>query len=232
MELTCPNCGSQSNLNKTPAAEAGIECARCGATLRVAPRAGLSRPPSYDGYAAGGRVLKIAPAWLLLSVAGFVLVLLLFSWASHPVGKADEAGDEVFKNEATNQPPARDARAAGQDSKTNATAARVGAVRVGSGAGEAGAAAPAQGAGGDMGQEDFSVQVGAFGDRSQANEQVSRLRAAGFDARVEESGAATRFRFQVRSGRFATREEAARLAARLRAKRLADETVIIEPAKQ
>ena len=46
------------------------------------------------------------------------------------------------------------------------------------------------------------------------------------------SGAATRFRYQVRSGRFATREDATRLAARLRAKRLAGETVIVEPAGQ
>jgi cell division protein FtsN len=75
------------------------------------------------------------------------------------------------------------------------------------------------------------VQVGAFAELSQANEQVSRLRAAGFEARVTESGAATRFRFQVRSGLYATREEAARLASDLRARGVAAETVIIDPSR-
>ncbi|HEX8117090.1 MAG TPA: SPOR domain-containing protein, partial [Pyrinomonadaceae bacterium] len=69
-------------------------------------------------------------------------------------------------------------------------------------------------------------------DLSQANEQVSRLRAAGFEARVVESDAATRFRFQVRSGRYATREEAARLTAELRARGVAGETVIVDPGKK
>jgi cell division septation protein DedD len=76
----------------------------------------------------------------------------------------------------------------------------------------------------------YSVQVGAFAELSQANELVSRLRA-GFEARVAESGAATRFRFQVRSGLYATREEAARLASDLRARGVTRETVIIDPAK-
>jgi cell division protein FtsN len=75
------------------------------------------------------------------------------------------------------------------------------------------------------------VQVGAFAELSQANEEVSRLRAAGFEARVAESGAATRFRFQVRSGLYATREEAARLASDLRARGVTRETVIIDPAR-
>ncbi|HEX8335236.1 MAG TPA: SPOR domain-containing protein, partial [Pyrinomonadaceae bacterium] len=75
----------------------------------------------------------------------------------------------------------------------------------------------------------YSVQVGAFADISRANEEVSRLRAAGFDARVSESAEATRFRFRVRSGFYATREEAARLASDLRARGVAAGSVIIEP---
>ena len=78
----------------------------------------------------------------------------------------------------------------------------------------------------------YSVQVGAFADISQANAQVSRLRAAGFEARVVESGGATRFRFQVRSGLYPTREEAARLASDLRARGAAGETVIIDPERR
>jgi cell division protein FtsN len=72
------------------------------------------------------------------------------------------------------------------------------------------------------------VQVGAFADASQANEQVSRLTAAGFEARVAGAPEATRFRFQVRSGLYATREEAARVAADLRARG----TVIVEPGNK
>ncbi|HEX3561132.1 MAG TPA: SPOR domain-containing protein [Pyrinomonadaceae bacterium] len=230
MESDCPRCGSKNEIGESQESNAPA-CATCGAALKPAVRASplpARAAPGYDGYAVGRRVLRVAPAWILLSVAGFVLVLLFFSWASRPVGKAGETGEEVFKNEATNQPPARDARAAGQGSKTSA--ARGEAVRMESGVGEAGAATPALTPGGEAGQGAFAVQVGAFADLSQANEQVSRLRAAGFDARVEESGAATRFRFLVRSGRLATREEATRLAAQLRARRLADETVIVEPS--
>jgi cell division septation protein DedD len=223
MELRCPSCGSASEAGKGTGAQV---CSKCGASLdgARATRGPARDASNYDGYAVGRRVLKIAPAWLLLCVAGFVVVLLLFSWLSRPVGPSRKEGEEVFKNEAMNQLPARDA---GKESKTP-PAARAGAAHAQTSAGEAGTE-PVQG---DAGEAAFSVQVGSFDDRSQANEQVSRLRAAGFDARVEESDAATRFRFQVRSGHFATREEAARRASQLRAKRLAGETVIIEPAKQ
>jgi cell division septation protein DedD len=230
MELNCPRCGSKNEVgegeSRAPA------CAACGAPLGPAraPRRPADGAPDYDRYAVGRRVLKVAPAWLLLCVAGFLLVLLLFDWAARPAGQADEARDEVFKNEATNRPPSRDARAVGQESK--APTARDGAAGPESGAVEAGAPPPGAADAVGAAQGEFSVQVGAFGDRSRANEQVSRLRAAGFDARVEESGASARVRFQVRSGRFTTREEAARLAAQLRARRLADEAVIVEPAKQ
>lgn len=224
MELNCPSCGSANEAGKGTGAQA---CLKCGASLdgARATRGSARAPSNYDGYAVGRRVLKIAPVWLLLCVAGFVVVLLLFSWLSRPVGPSRKEGEEVFKNEAMNQPPPRDA---GKESKTP-PAARAGAANAQATASEAGAA-PVQG--GDAVQAAFSVQVGSFDDRSQANEQVSRLRAAGFDAHVEESDAATRFRFQVRSGHFATREEAARRAAQLRAKHLAGETVIVEPAKQ
>jgi cell division protein FtsN len=76
------------------------------------------------------------------------------------------------------------------------------------------------------------VQVGAYVELSQANEQVSRLRAAGFEARVVESSGTKHFRFQVRSGLYATREEAARLASELRARGVASQTVIVEPERK
>jgi cell division protein FtsN len=186
-------------------------------------------------------VLKFVPAWLLLCVACFVVVLLLFKWAARPVGNAGAREDE-FRNEATNRPPP--STPSPPDSHTNAKPSDRPREDVGrraepseveasdAAATEAGVqrAGDAQGVGEADETASYSVQAGAFDDRSQANELVSRLRAAGFDARVVEAEESRRFRFQVRSGLFQTREEAARLAAQLRPKGFG-QTVIIEPAK-
>ena len=211
MKLTCPHCGEKS-LNETAAA-----CPSCGES--VGGREPARR--AYDGYAVGRRVLRLAPAWLLLTVVAFVLALLFFSWAGRGGGASEE---EAFRNEATNRPAATPggSLAAGTPSKpepaAEATPAATAEVKdVAAASDEAGS---------------YSVQVGAFVELSQANEQVSRLRAAGFEARVAESGEATRFRFQVRSGLYATRGEAARLASDLRARGAAGETVIIEPVNK
>ena len=212
MKLTCSHCGEKS-LNE---AEAAAACPSCGESVGGRRPARPAR--EYDGYAVGRRVLRLAPAWLLLAVVAFVLALLFFSWAGRRGGASEE---EAFRNEATNRPAATPAGAlaAGTPSKPapDATpAATAGVKNVAAAADEAGS---------------YSVQVGAFAELSQANELVSRLRAAGFEARVAESGAATRFRFQVRSGLYATREEAARLASDLRARGVTRETVIIDPAR-
>ncbi|MET0648320.1 MAG: SPOR domain-containing protein [Pyrinomonadaceae bacterium] len=216
MKLTCPHCGKK-NINETAAA-----CPSCGESVVGSKSARRAR--EYDGYAVGRRVLSLAPAWLLLIAAAFVLALLLFSWMSRRGGAR---GEEAFRNEATNQQSATPEAARGAASPPTPTPEAADAE---------GRAAPGatHGATGDAGDAAFeagsySVQVGAFAELSQANEQVSRLRAAGFDARVVESGGATRFRFQVRSGRYAAREEAARLASDLRARGVAGETVIIDP---
>ena len=171
------------------------------------------RERKYDSYAVGRRVLKLAPAWLLLMA---LAVVLFFSWMNGRGGTEDEA----FRNEATNQTqPA----AAPEGARAAATPLKTG---------PAAAATPAATA--ELKDEagSYSVQVGAFAELSQANEQVSRIRAAGFEARVVEAPGATRFRFQVRSGLYATREEAARLASDLRARAVAGDTVIIEPGKK
>jgi cell division septation protein DedD len=234
MEIACPRCGSKNIKEKAGAAEGDFECAECGASLGVGPRAVAHvRPsPSYDGYEIGRRVLKIAPGWIVLCVAAFVLALIFFSWLSRPAGKTGASSEGVFKNEAMNQtnpaPRAQEARTATAVTKQTPAPVGVGAGREESSGREA--ATDAREA--DVAGETYSVQVGAFDDRSQANEQVSRLRAAGFEARVVESDANTRFRYQVRSGSLETRNEAAHLAAQLRAKRLADETVIIEPVSK
>jgi cell division septation protein DedD len=194
----------------------------------------------YDGYEVGRRLLKIAPLWLLLCLAAFVAAILLFGWMSRPVGRQGASSDGVFKNEAMNQPkpvqqsneahaPSAGAKTSGNTSNSGAGRAESSAVERKDGAQPASPQPSSTPAGAES--NSYSVQVGAFDDRSQANEVVSRLRAAGFDARVVESDAETRLKFQVRSGSFPAREDAARLASQLRAKRLADETVIVEPAK-
>jgi cell division protein FtsN len=180
----------------------------------------------YDGYAVARRVLKVVPAWLLLCVAGFVVVLLLFKWAARPVGRSRGAGEDEFKNEATNRPPPQPSPSA---SHANAKPSDSPLEDAGRGAGPSVGETPY--ASDEEEAASFSVQAGAFDDRSQANELVSRLRAAGFDARVVEADASKRFRFQVRSGLFRTREDAARLAAQLRSKGVG-QTVIIEPRQQ
>ena len=207
MEPTCPHCGVK--LKETVTA-----CPACGGRVRA------GRAREYDSYAVGRRVLRLAPAWLLLIVVAFGLALLFFSWA----GRGGGSEDEAFRNEATNQtaPTPEAAHASASSSKATQTPRSTPAATP-----EAENAAAATDETGS-----YSVQVGAFKDISQANEQVSRLRAAGFEARVVEAGVETRFRFQVRSGLYATREEAARLASDLRARGVAGETVIVEPEKR
>jgi cell division septation protein DedD len=237
MELTCPSCGAknESDDDKGATGAQGSSCVACGESLGDVSEGArrVQRAREYDGYAVGRRVLKIAPIWLLLVITGFVLVWLFFSWARRPVGNAGASPREEFKNEATNQAPApaHNARPSGADLKKPPAATPASGPAGFETAAPAASPGPASAQGEANAEEGsaFSVQVGAFADLSQANEQVSRLRAAGFEARVVESSAATRFHFQVRSGRFATREEAARLAAQLRAGGVAGETVIVEP---
>ena len=103
MEFVCPRCGSKNSKEKAGAAEGDFECAECGASLGVGSRA-VARPlPAYDGYEIGRRVLKIAPGWIVLCVAAFVLALIFFSWMSRPVGNTGASSEGVFKNEAMNQ---------------------------------------------------------------------------------------------------------------------------------
>jgi hypothetical protein len=205
MEQTCPHCGKK-NIDET-----AVACPACGQS----PGKSARRAREYDGYAVGRRVLRLAPAWLLLIAATCALTLLFFSWMNRHGG---ESVDEAFRNEATNRPTTTPevARAAGSPSRPAPTA-------------QATPAPPAE-AKDEAGS--YAVQVGAYAELSQANERVSRVRAAGFEARVVESNETTHFRFQVRSGLYATRGEAAHLAADLRARGVAGDTVIVEPEKK
>jgi len=239
MEVACPRCGAKNS--RGPSSAGADPCAACGESLdghdgvRSGGRDGARRARDYDGYAVGRRLLRLAPAWLLLTVVVFALALLFFS----RVGRRAEAPEgEAFINEATNRAPAANEGADVKGSEAKTPRAKAGGAAPAA-AGEATpaeeaapAATPVPTAQSAGEAEAYSVQVGAFADLSQANEQVSRLRAAGFEARVVESGEAKRFRFQVRSGRYTTREEAAGLAARLRAAGVAVQTVIVEPERR
>lgn len=239
MKPTCPRCGSENQFDETKDARLRT-CASCGAGLHAVAR----HTGAHDGYAVGRRVLKAVPAWLLLCAAGFVVVLLLFKWASRPVGRA-AADEDEFRNEATNRTPpptpsphdshagAKTSNQSTEEARRDAETSTAGAPATADGRTEADAqsAGDAQDSRGVSEAEEaasFSVQAGAFDDRSQANELVSRLRAAGFDARVVEAEASKRFHYQVRTGLFRTREEAARLATQLHSKGI--QTVIVEPA--
>lgn len=241
MKIICPRCGSENLFDETKdvGARLGV-CLSCGADLDAV--AAARRTDAYDGYAVGRRVLKVVPVWLLLCVAGFVVVLLLFKWASRPVGRAGAEEDE-FRNEATNRTPptpsppdshtsAKPSNQSPEDARHEPESSTSDAPATGPGGQGRGDAQNARGARAVSEEEEaasFSVQAGAFEDHSQANELVSRLRAAGFDARVVEAEASKRFRFQVRSGLFHTREDAAHLAAQLSSKDI--QTVIVEPAE-
>ena len=188
----------------------GLEC-DCVRAARGRLRRVRGRPSRVEGRA----------AWALLCVAGLVVVLLLFKWAARPVGRAGTREDE-FRNEATNRAPPptpspADSHAGAkpsdgpredkrQEAGTPATEESGGRTEDDT---QGGRVAPGVSEGEEAAS--FSVQAGAFEAHSQANELVSRLRAAGFDARVVEAEASKRFRFQVRSGLFRTREEAAPL---------------------
>ena len=239
MKLTCQSCGFENEIEGSLGAGAPrLFCRTCAARLN----AGAARDGGYDGYAVGRRVLRAAPAWLLLCVAGFAAALFLFRWASRPLR---DARDEEFRNEATNRrpaesptreaarahPPQIDAPAeAGGEAKQPAAVAHEDGAK---GPNDAGGANGAEPDGPSPGREaaSFSVQVGAFADLSDANEQVSRLRAAGFDGRVVEAEGSRRFRFQVRTGLFPARDEAARLSGQLRARGVAADSVVVEPDK-
>jgi cell division septation protein DedD len=73
----------------------------------------------------------------------------------------------------------------------------------------------------------YAVQAGSFNTASEANERVSALRAAGFEARtaaVELGRRGTWYR--VYSGRFASREEASRHDRKLRASGAVGDTLV------
>lgn len=189
-----------------------------------------------DPFSVGVRVLKMAPAWLLFTTVCCSSLIFLLGWI-RPVGDAAAVTLPPKHNDARAAKPV--SPAAELSAKRPAPAA---AVNVSEKAAPAASPAPAQAAqtaqtappapskaeekaqaeapakGNGSGAK-FTAQAGSHSDQSEANVQVSRLRAAGFDARsvaVELPGRGTWHRVQV--GRFADRGEAAKTAAAMRAK--------------
>ncbi|HEV3470562.1 MAG TPA: SPOR domain-containing protein [Pyrinomonadaceae bacterium] len=211
----------------TPAAEAG-------APARVPP------PPAVDNYAVGMRVLRISPMWLLLSSVGFFALLLTLSWVSQPVGPVGEAvaaAGAAVPNQATRpavKPAAAAPVAAVEEAKATAEKALPPAPKEAAKPAAEPAPQPAEQTGARQfseaaGKGNFTVQVGSFNDPSEANQHVSRLRAAGFEARavtVELPKRGTWYR--VQAGRFETREEAAKANTQMRAKGVAAAAIVTE----
>ena len=214
----------------------------------AAPVAPAAAP---DFYAVGVRLIKMSPVWLLTLTGGFALLLLALSWVRPAGGDVDaasipndsksvvvqypEAPANVVKPsvETPAAAPAKQEHAEVAETKaaehvqpvnpTPAPAAQNEVKPVEPKKEPAKPATPASDADGK-----FTVQVGSFSVESQANESISSLRAAGFDARstaVQIPGRGTWYRVQV--GRFREREGAAKTAAQLREKGAAASSMVV-----
>lgn len=209
-----------------------------------------------DMFAVGVRVLRMAPAWLLAMTVGCSALVLLLGWMNAGRTDAAGMYSPPLNDARSSQPapraaaPARrpePARPADADagapssaddkkaSEVNKPAPSVAQTASPSPAPSLSVAPPQSGekaqtespAQGDEAGAKFTVQVGSFNDRSEANARVSGLRAEGFDARavaVEIQGRGTWYRVQV--GHFADRGEGAKTVAGLRAKGAAGAIVV------
>jgi len=206
---------------------------------------------SPDFYAVGVRLIKMSPVWLLTVAGGFALVLLALSWVRPAGGDVDAASipndsksiavvqfpdvTAAAKPSVETPAPAKEERAEVAETKAVETKAAeqvqpvspapapVEAKPVEQKKEPAKVSAPASDAGGK-----FTVQVGSFSVESQANERISSLRAAGFDARstaVQIPGRGTWYRVQV--GRFRERDAASKAAAQLREKGAAAGSMVV-----
>jgi cell division septation protein DedD len=209
---------------------------RSVATPKPARKANKNAP---DPFAVGIRLLRMAPAWLLFTTVICGALVLVLGWVK---------GD----GNAPVPPKQNDARAVQTAPKASAPAPKTAAANAPEVATPASvpAAAPVQNAApapveqptpkapekaqaeqpaqADVAGAKFTVQVGSHSDQSEANEQVSRLRAAGFEARsvaAELPGRGTWYRVQV--GRFADRAEATKAVGQLRAKSAAASAMVV-----
>lgn len=198
-----------------------------------------------DFYAVGVRLIKMSPVWLLTLTGGFALLLLAFSWLRPAGGDVDAASIPNDSKPVVVQYPEAPAAAAKPSVATPAAPAKEEHAET-KAAEQVQPATPAP-----VSQDEvkpvepkkepakpstpasdadgkFTVQVGSFNVESQANERISSLRAAGFDARstvVQLPGRGTWYRVQV--GRFREREDASKTAAQLREKGAAAGSMVV-----
>jgi cell division septation protein DedD len=208
-----------------------------------------------DLYAVGVRLIKMSPVWLLTATGGFALLLLVLSWVRPAGGEADAASIPNDAKAVVVQYPEAPATTVRPSRETPATVAETAAapakveraevvpemheaepVQAANATPSTLAAAPVEEhkepasvvtSSNDAGGK-FTVQVASFSVESQANERISSLRAAGFDARstaVEIQGRGKWFRVHV--GRFGAREEALKVAAQLREKGAAASSMVV-----
>jgi len=216
-----------------------VEPAPAAATPAAAP----------DFYAVGVRLIKMSPVWLLTLTGGFALLLLVLSWVRPAGGDVDAASStpndaksvvvqypespaDVKPSAETPAPaPAKsepaetiaETKAAEHAQPSNPTPAPAEAKPAEQKKEPAKPATPASDSYGK-----FTVQVGSFSVESQANERISSLRSAGFDARstaVQIPGRGTWYRVQV--GRFRERGDASKTAAQLREKGAAPSSMVV-----
>lgn len=227
-----------------------IEYTPPNATPRPASTSKPTRKASKnapDPFAVGVRLLRMAPAWLLFTTVVCGALVLVLGWVrgdgDTPVPpKMNDARAVQTAPKASAPAP----KTAAANAPEMATAASVPAAPVQNEApaqqpAQAAAPAPveqpaqkapenaqaAQPAPADVAGAKFTVQVGSHSDQSQANEQVSRLRAAGFEARsvaAELPGRGTWYRVHV--GHFADRAEATKAVGQLRAKGAAESAMV------
>jgi cell division septation protein DedD len=227
-----------------PVESAPVEPAPAAAAPAAAP----------DFYAVGVRLIKMSPVWLLTLTGGFALLLLVLSWVRPAGGDVDAASIPNVPNDAKSvvvqypetpaaakpsvetpavpAAPAKDehaeavaeTKAPEQVQPATPAPAEQKEVKPAEAAKESvKPSTPASDADGK-----FTVQVGSFSVESQANERISSLRAAGFDARstaVQIPGRGTWYRVQV--GRFRERDTASKTAAQLREKGAAESSMVV-----
>jgi cell division septation protein DedD len=224
---------------------------------KPAPPRSASEP---DPFAVGVRVLKMAPAWLLFTAVCCSALILLLGWvrtsgdveavtlpakrndarAARRAPAADETAAKAETSAPTNESPAvapGPKTTAANDAPASVPAPAATPAPAPQPAPEAAPKADEKArvetfAQGSAGEGKFTAQVGSFNSHSEANERVSSLRAAGFEANVaaaELPGRGTWYRVQV--GRFADREEAAKTVAALRAKGAASAALVVPVQK-
>lgn len=218
------------------------------------PSASDSSAP--DTYAVAVQVMRMAPAWLLTISVSFVLLILLLSWIRPDANASGKAFSNPNDSKAHAASPAVSTAAVlpkheGQVAEVMPVADGVGGNAVSSEApaqSEPASTSPAEShpvaadpeesvvssvpekkaSEANDSEQKFTVQVGSHTNESGANEQVSSLRAAGFDARTVAAELPGRGKwFRVQAGSFDDRAGASKEAALMRAKGVAPAGIVV-----